>query len=47
MAAACGANALAMAIPCHRVIRTDGGLAGYHWGIERQRTLLAREAAAA
>jgi AraC family transcriptional regulator, regulatory protein of adaptative response / methylated-DNA-[protein]-cysteine methyltransferase len=47
VAAACGANALAVAIPCHRVIRTDGGLAGYHWGIERQRTLLAREAAAA
>jgi AraC family transcriptional regulator of adaptative response/methylated-DNA-[protein]-cysteine methyltransferase len=43
--AACGANALAVAIPCHRVVRSDGGLSGYRWGIERKRTLLAREAA--
>ncbi len=41
---ACGANPLAVAIPCHRVVRTDGGLAGYRWGVERKRTLLEREA---
>jgi AraC family transcriptional regulator of adaptative response/methylated-DNA-[protein]-cysteine methyltransferase len=44
VAQACGANALAVAIPCHRVVRTDGGLAGYRWGIDRKRELLAREA---
>jgi AraC family transcriptional regulator, regulatory protein of adaptative response / methylated-DNA-[protein]-cysteine methyltransferase len=41
--AACAANRLAVAVPCHRVVREDGGLAGYRWGIERKRTLLARE----
>ncbi len=41
---ACGANPLAVAIPCHRVIRQDGDLAGYRWGVERKRVLLAREA---
>jgi AraC family transcriptional regulator of adaptative response/methylated-DNA-[protein]-cysteine methyltransferase len=41
VAQACGANALAVAIPCHRVVRHDGALAGYRWGIERKRTLLA------
>jgi AraC family transcriptional regulator of adaptative response/methylated-DNA-[protein]-cysteine methyltransferase len=41
--AACAANRLAVAIPCHRAIREDGGLAGYRWGIERKRELLARE----
>jgi len=46
VAAACAANPVAVAIPCHRVIRKDGGLAGYRWGIERKRTLLAREAQA-
>jgi len=42
--AACAANAIAVAIPCHRVVRNDGALAGYRWGIERKRSLLAREA---
>ena len=46
VAQACGANALAVAIPCHRVVRTDGSLSGYRWGIERKRTLLTREGAA-
>lgn len=41
--AACAANRLAVAIPCHRVVREDGGLAGYRWGLERKRALLARE----
>lgn len=44
MAGACAANALAVAIPCHRVVRSDGSLSGYRWGIERKRTLLEREA---
>jgi AraC family transcriptional regulator of adaptative response/methylated-DNA-[protein]-cysteine methyltransferase len=44
VAQACGANPLAVAIPCHRVVRHDGALSGYRWGIERKRTLLAREA---
>lgn len=41
--AACAANRLAVAIPCHRVVREDGALAGYRWGIERKRALLTRE----
>jgi AraC family transcriptional regulator of adaptative response/methylated-DNA-[protein]-cysteine methyltransferase len=45
VAQACGANALALAIPCHRVVRSDGALSGYRWGTARKRALLDREAA--
>lgn len=44
VAGACAANALAVAIPCHRVVRNDGGLSGYRWGVARKRDLLDREA---
>jgi AraC family transcriptional regulator of adaptative response/methylated-DNA-[protein]-cysteine methyltransferase len=40
---ACGANPIAVLIPCHRVVREDGGLGGYRWGIERKQRLLDRE----
>jgi AraC family transcriptional regulator of adaptative response/methylated-DNA-[protein]-cysteine methyltransferase len=46
VAAACGANALAVAIPCHRVVRNDGALSGYRWGVARKRALLDKEAEA-
>jgi O-6-methylguanine DNA methyltransferase len=44
VAQACAANPLAVAIPCHRAVRANGGLAGYQWGIERKQALLEREA---
>ncbi|WP_367272996.1 methylated-DNA--[protein]-cysteine S-methyltransferase [Candidatus Symbiopectobacterium sp.] len=44
VACACAANRLAVIVPCHRVIRTDGALSGYRWGIARKRQLLENEA---
>ena len=43
--AACAANLLAIAIPCHRVVKADGSISGYRWGVQRKRRLIAREAA--
>jgi AraC family transcriptional regulator of adaptative response/methylated-DNA-[protein]-cysteine methyltransferase len=45
VAGACARNPVALVVPCHRVVRSDGGLAGYRWGVERKRELLSREAA--
>lgn len=46
VANACAANPIALAVPCHRVIRADGELAGYRWGVERKRAMIEKEALA-
>jgi AraC family transcriptional regulator of adaptative response/methylated-DNA-[protein]-cysteine methyltransferase len=45
VASACAANRIAVLIPCHRILRSDGGLGGYRWGLERKRILLEAEKA--
>ena len=46
VAGACAANPIALAVPCHRVVHSNGDLAGYHWGVERKREMIRREAMA-
>jgi AraC family transcriptional regulator of adaptative response/methylated-DNA-[protein]-cysteine methyltransferase len=46
VAEACAANIVAIAVPCHRVVKKDGSVSGYRWGVARKRTLLAREGSA-
>lgn len=46
VAKACAANPVAILIPCHRVVRADGSLGGYRWGVERKKSLLAQESQA-
>ena len=46
VAQACARNPLAVLVPCHRVVRSDGGLSGYRWGVQRKRSLLEREGCA-
>jgi AraC family transcriptional regulator of adaptative response/methylated-DNA-[protein]-cysteine methyltransferase len=46
VARACAANGIAVAVPRHRVVRSDGGLSGYRWGVARKRSLLEREVVA-
>jgi AraC family transcriptional regulator of adaptative response/methylated-DNA-[protein]-cysteine methyltransferase len=46
VAGACAANPIALAVPCHRVIGSDGDLTGYYWGVERKRELIKKEASA-
>jgi AraC family transcriptional regulator of adaptative response/methylated-DNA-[protein]-cysteine methyltransferase len=43
VASACASNTLAVVVPCHRVVRSDGGVSGYRWGVKRKQALLARE----
>lgn len=43
---ACGANRVAIAVPCHRVVKADGGISGYRWGVQRKRRLINLEAVA-